>query len=477
MMNEGPLGENDEKMMREKARTSGFISDFTRCNTPVVRRILELRHEQARLSGFENYAEMSISQNKMAGSVDRAREFLEGIRVRIAPRAQREYDELLQFVKDGENGDSIDDVVLTSPHVLYYAERLWESKNEKETKIDEKEKSTDLNVDIFLHGMFRMANKLFGVSLREIEKDWDIGQLHPSVRVYRVIDNTSGYTMGFIYFDLFTREGKSPVAPAWVAKVQSRSRLFPSQAQEPSVQPGLRLPVIHLCANIPASGASGTPGEQVVPTCSICDIFHEFGHALHYVLSKAEDASCGYENIEWDAVEIPSYFMERWGRDADTLRDLYGEGIVADTKTDNEFRKASNTMRQIQFGLADLALHSASPPPSSNEELYALLEKVARDTTMYACASSARDLLLPEDVRYPCFFSHIFTGDYAAGYYGYLWSDGLAADAFTVVKNDMQKGMEFRKMFIEPGSSTHPMNGFREFLGRDPDPDALFRDF
>jgi len=428
-----------------------------RDNGPVVRRILALRHEQARLQGFDNYAEMSISRNKMAGSAARALDFLEKLRERTAPVAQKEYEELLEFV----GGDEKE---LTSPHVLFHAERLFKA-NEENKESDGSAQNADtgtINVETFLHGMFRLANRLFGVSHREIDaasdEEWGLGRWHPDVRVYRLTDDASGKTMGFIYFDLYAREDKSPVVPVWVAKIQARSRLFPTQAQEPEHQPGVRLPMINVCANSSASAPE-------FPVSSISDVFHEFGHALHYVLSEAEDGSCGYENIEWDAVEIPSYFMEKWGSDEDTLRDLYG--IRPDGSglgVGKEFRKASNTMRQIQFGLADLALHSA-PPPSSDDEMYALLADVARSTTH---ASAPGHVLLPEDLRYPCFFTHIITGDYAEGYYGYLWSEGMASEAFDAVKADARKGMDFRRKFIAPGSSTDPYRSFCEFLGREP---------
>ena len=374
---------------------------------------------------------------------------------KMKPLFRNEQAELYAFV--GEDARA-----LASPHLLYNERRLATSL--RNLRDDEE----NITAEDGMKCIFTVAQSILGIKCVKVSDDCledDTGKWHPDVDVYRVSEETSGETRGYIFCDLYARPEKDAAAPAWVAKIQSRSRLFPDQIHDPSSS-DLRLPAISLCANAPAHLAA----TRRLPLERVADVFHELGHALHYVLSEAEDAACGYEQFEWDAVEIPSYFMEHWAKDTDTLRGSFGEAAcqkLASVHSAKHMRTASATMRQLQFALVDMALHADSNIPASDDELF------SRVGNIMASTFHAYSPLALEDTRFPCFFTHIFTGEYAAGYYGYLWSAGMAAEAYDAVKKDKARGRDFRDKFLALGSGADPMRTFTNFLGREPTPDAL----
>lgn len=422
---------------------------MARENLPVVLRMLQLRREQARLLGYNSYADMVCSK-RMAQSVENVKSFLVKCRTDecLLQQARHETQQLREtFESSAQNHEQNHDV-MSYAHASFYTNQLTHKQGQNN------DAASLPSVEEFIAELSLTATKLFGVSL---QRDMDVEEecsWHPSVIAFAV-KNTQQNTeavaareenerssnervMGYVFFDLYRRESKAQVAPAWVAKAQSRSRLFPEQAPV-----SYRLPLIHLCANLES-------GQPVDATSAIC-IFHEFGHALHYVLSEAEDEACGYEGIEWDAVEIPSYFMEHWARENRNM-------TKADTPVPSS--SALDQLRQIQFGLADMALHSANPP-STEKEMIDVIQGIAL-STQYAFAP---DAFCPEEAYYPCYFSHLFTGDYAATYYGYLWASKMADKAFAHVKEDPEsKGRNFRQEFLARGSSRHPMDSFCAFL-------------
>lgn len=446
--------------------------EMARDNLPVVLSMLRLRHEQSRLLGFVSFADM-VCGKRMAQSVKAVESFLDTLRADLMPHAKREIEELeKRFVEedrqDRQSPISTLETLLSYPHAMFYKNKLLEENTGgTDDANDANDDKTGFVIADLVSRLDSTARKLFGVRLvRELDVEGACAW-HPSVEVFAVVDEkddddperAAGRVMGHVCFDLRKREGKSQVAPAWVAKAQSRSRLFLEHAQHPpcdeKTKKDERLPLVHVCANL-------EDGEGGADATSTRCVFHEFGHALHYVLSEAEDDSCGYEGIEWDAVEIPSYFMERWGAKE--------EGDALDTLP---VSSAIDTLRQVQFALADLTLHSCAPP-TTEKEMTNVLRDIAR-STLYA---SVPEAFRPEEAYYPCFFSHLFTGEYAASYYGYLWSSNLAADAYAhVVQDPETRGRDFRREFLAYGSGRHPMDGFRAFLGREPDDRALLREF
>lgn len=426
-------------------------------NLPLIKRILELRKELALLLGFDNYASLSLSR-KMAPNVQAIEELLQQIRTAATEPALNDLIELNDLARAAGQTEDV------APwDVMYWTERL-------------KEERLGLSDDVVrpyfplpnvLNGLFGLVRELFDVEVTAVPEQpvW-----HPDVS-YHELRDTSGQVVAGFYVDAYTRPGEKR-GGAWMDDLYGRSAVCTPRGQD------VRLPVAYICCNQrPPLG--DTP--SLMSFSEVVTLFHEMGHALQHMLTRVDNGFVsGINNIEWDAVELPSQFMENWCYHEETLKALakhYESGAAMPAELLNKlrqnrtFRAGSNALRQISFALTDLALHTADP---------AGLDPLAVGRHI------AQEILpmppLPED-RFLCSFSHIFAGGYAAGYYSYKWAEVLSADAFglfeekgLVTKETRQRlGHKFRQTVLGLGGSRPAMEVFRLFRGRNPEVAALLR--
>ena len=438
------------------ARASSGESD----NAPLIVRILRLRREQARLLGFSTFAELSLA-TKMAPGVAAVEDLQEKLRQTSYAMAQRELDELRAFARaHGETHE------LMNWDVAFWAERL----REERYAYSEEELRPYFALPRVLEGLFGLAERLFGVRIRAA--DGEVPVWHPDVRFFRVSDAT-GAPLAAFYLDPYSRPAEKR-GGAWMDECVGRSRLFRDASGAP------RLPVAYLVCN-------QTPPVGDVPSLmtfsEVETLFHEFGHGLQHMLTRVEHGfAAGIRNVEWDAVELPSQFMENWCYHRATLLgfarhwqsgaplpdELYAKLCAART-----FRAASMMLRQLHFSSTDLELHHRFDP-DGKESPFDVERRIAERTAVMPP--------LPED-RFLCSFSHIFAGGYAAGYYSYKWAEVLSADAFAAFEEAglddaealVATGQRFRETVLGLGGSRPAMQVFESFRGRAPDTAALLR--
>ncbi|MGZ8272956.1 MAG: M3 family metallopeptidase, partial [Burkholderiaceae bacterium] len=418
-------------------------------NGPLMVELLTLRQEHARLLGYASFAEVSLVP-KMADQPKEVLDFLHDLGRRARPYAERDVAEVRAFAAK-ELG--IDDV---QPWDFTYAsEKLREARyaySEQELK----QYFTEPRV---LAGLFKVIETLFSVAIREDNaRVW-----HPDVKFFR-IENLGGDLIGQFYLDLYARDHKQ--GGAWQDDARARR----------ARRPGLTTPVSYLTCNFsrPVGGKPATFRHDDVLT-----LFHEFGHGLHHMLTRVDEPSVsGIHGVEWDAVELPSQFMENFAWEWEVLqlltahvdtgarlpRELFDKMIAA-----RNFQSGFYTMRQLEFALFDMLLHAA-PPPASDSEVLALLNAVRREVAV---------LVPPEYNRFPHAFSHIFAGGYAAGYYSYKWAEVLSADAYSAFEEggvlNPTIGCRFHDEILAVGGSRPAMQSFVAFRGRKPTIDALLR--
>jgi len=421
-------------------------------NGPIVERILALRREEALLLGYRNFAEVSLVP-KMAQTPAEVTAFLRDLAARARPFAVRDYAELTAFARDTLGLDDL------SPWDLAFAsERLKADRY----AFSEQEVRQYFPEDQVLAGLFRVTETLYGVHIREASAPtW-----HPSVRFFDITDG-NGTLVGQFYFDLYARANKQ--GGAWMDDAINRRRSGES----------VQHPVAWLTCNLsaPAGGKPATFTHDEVLT-----IFHEFGHGLHQLLTRVDTAGVsGIQGVEWDAVELPSQFMENFCWEWDVLahmtrhvdtgmplpRVLFDRMLAA-----RNFQSGLATVRQLEAGLFDMLLHAdfdpvARAPWASPREL---LEAVRREVAVVPRAPYDRLLLS---------FSHIFAGGYAAGYYSYKWAEVLSADAYSLFEEtgvlSPAAGARFRDEVLARGGSRPAMESFVAFRGRPPQLDAFLR--
>lgn len=421
-------------------------------NGPRIDKLLALRHEGARLLGFANAADESLA-TKMAPSAERVLDFLEDLVRRARPAAQRELDELAAFA-----ATTLGLPELAPWDVGYAAEKLKAARFD----FDDEQLKAYFPLSHVLGGLFAIIEKLFGVRAREREVEtW-----HPDARYYELIDG-DGQVVAGCYLDLFAREKKR--GGAWMDVCRTRFR-HPDGA--------LELPVAYLNCNF-APPAGSQPA--LLTHDELLTLFHEFGHGLHHMLSRVEDAGVsGISGVEWDAVELPSQFMENFcwtdaGLDLLAKHWQSGELLPAalrdKLKQTREFHAGLFLVRQLEFGLYDFLLHRDHDPGQASRVL-SLLDEVRQRVAV---------LRPPEWNRFPMSFSHIFAGGYAAGYYSYLWAEVLSADAFSAFPEtdllDQLTGERFRREVLEVGGSRPALESFIAFRGREPDAGALLKSY
>lgn len=434
-------------------------------NTPLIARILKLRQEKATLLGYRNYAEVSLAR-KMAPSVDAVMKMFDELRTASWDAAVRDLEDIRKL--KSSNGDSSP---LEVWDVAFWSERLRE---ERYAYTDD-ELRPYFPFEKVLSGLFQLLERLFGVSL---ERDNNVSVWHPDVRFYRVLDETGKHIASF-FLDPFSRP-ENKRQGAWMDDCLGRRQLPSSSDQGKGRDLNVQLPVAHLvCNQTPPMG--DTP--SLMSFREVETLFHEMGHGLQHMLTKVDVAdAAGINGVEWDAVELPSQFMENWCYHRPTLLSLTGhwqtgeplpESLFEKVKAAKNYRAGSMMLRQLLFGMTDMTLHS-SFNPDSGETAHDVNRRLSQHTSILP--------LLPED-RSLCSFQHIFSGGYAAGYYSYKWAEILSADAFAAFEeagldNESaieQTGRRFRDSVLALGGSRHPMEVFRAFRGREPRPDALLK--
>jgi len=418
-------------------------------NSDVMEQILALRHEQAQLLDFANYAERSLAR-KMARSSEDVFSFLQDLAARSRPQAQKELAELQAYAAQQHGIDQ-----LQPWDIAYYSEKLRQEKY----AISQEELKPYFPVDKVINGMFEVVGQLYDVNFEQRE---GVDTWHPDVRFYEITDD-SGVRAGF-YFDLYARPKKR--GGAWMDDCASRM-------QTPD---HLQIPVAYMTCNFtpPVGDKPALLTHDEVET-----LFHEFGHGLHHMLTRIDyPAVSGINGVAWDAVELPSQFMENfcWEKQALALisghyesgepipDELYQRMLAA-----KNFQSAMMMVRQLEFSLFDFHIH-ADYDPQQGGRIYQILNQVREQVSV---------IMPPSWSRFAHGFSHIFAGGYAAGYYSYKWAEVLSADAFSLFEEkgvfDKSTGQAFLHNILEKGGSQDAMDLFVAFRGREPEIDALLR--
>ncbi|WP_349920510.1 oligopeptidase A [Aeromonas veronii] len=420
-------------------------------NSAIMTELLTLRRELAQLLGFGNYAELSLA-TKMADKTEQVVGFLTDLAAKSLPQGKAELEEIRTFAAE-HFGQS----ELAAWDIPYYAEKLKQHK----FSISDEQLRPYFPAGKVVKGLFEVVRRVFGVKVRE---RLGIDTWHPDVRFYDIFDGEDELR-GSFYLDLYAREHKR--GGAWMDVCLGRR-----YRQDGSLQK----PVAYLTCNFngPVDGKPALFTHDEVVT-----LFHEFGHGIHHMLTQIDVAGvAGINGVAWDAVELPSQFLENWCWESEALAFISGhyetgEPLPADLLekmlTARNFQAAMQMLRQLEFALFDFRLHQEFDP--ANPELVpTLLDQVRSQVAV---------MTPPAFNRFQHSFSHIFAGGYAAGYYSYKWAEVLSADAFSRFEEEgifnAATGQAFLKNILEKGGSKEPMELFRAFRGREPQVDALLR--
>ena len=421
-------------------------------NAPLIQGILALRKEEAQLLGYANFGEVSVVA-KMAESPRQVIDFLRQLAAKARPYAERDMADLRAFAKD--------ELKLADPQPwdwAYVGEKLKEARY----AFSEQELKQYFQAPKVLQGLFKIVETLFEVAIRkDTAPVW-----HPTVEFYRI--ERDGKLLGQFYLDPSARAGKR--GGAWMDDVRARW-LRPDTGQ-------LQTPVAQLVCNF-AEGVDGNP--PLLTHDDVITLFHEFGHGLHHMLTQVNEHDVsGISGVEWDAVELPSQFMENFCWEWDVLRHmtahvdtgaplpraLFDKMIAA-----KNYQAGMQTVRQIEFALFDMLLHTDHDPKA---DFQPLLDSVRQEVAVVQPPPFARTAQT---------FSHIFAGGYAAGYYSYKWAEVLSADAYAAFEESVtpdglpsvETGRKYRREILEAGGSRPAMESFKAFRGREPSLDALLR--
>jgi oligopeptidase A len=418
-------------------------------NTPLIARILKLRKEAAQLLGYGSHAEVSLVP-KMAESPRHALDFLHDLAERSLPFARRDYAEVREFAA-AELGLE----TLEAWDIPYASEKL----RQKRYAYSEHEVKQYFPEPKVLEGMFRLVQTLYGIRIApDRAETW-----HPDVRFFRITD-ADGELVGRLYLDPHARETKR--GGAWMDGAMARRRRHTA----------VQTPVAYLVCNFPAPVGDK---PALFTHDDVITLFHEFGHGLHHLLTRVDHlGASGIHGVEWDAVELPSQFMENFCWEWDVLqhmtahvdtgaalpRSLFDKMMAA-----KNFQAGMQMVRQLEFALFDMRLHHDFDPNGEKTPL-ALLEEVRREVAV---------VIPPPYNRFPASFSHIFGGGYAAGYYSYKWAEVLSADAYSLFEEngalDPATGRRFWDEILAVGGSRPALESFQLFRGREPKVDALLR--
>jgi oligopeptidase A len=421
-------------------------------NGPLIGKLLALRTEEAKMLGYNNYAEVSLVP-KMADSTDQVLGFLRELAVKAKPFAEKDLAELQAFAKDELGLDT-----LQPWDVTYVSEKLRVARY----AFSEQEVKEYLPEHKVLQGLFGVVEKLYQINIKP-----DSGPVwHPDVRFFRI--ERDGELIGQFYLDLYARDTKK--GGAWMDSAITRRR----------IPDGIETPVAYLVCNFPGpvGGKPATFSHDDAIT-----LFHEAGHGLHHLLTRIDDlAVSGIHGVEWDAVELPSQFMENFCWEWDVVREMTAHAETGEPLPKElfdkmlaakNFQSGMGTVRQLEFSLFDLLLHMDFDP--AQQGYMDLLAEVRQEVAV---------LIPPAWHRFPNSFSHIFAGGYSAGYYSYKWAEVLSADAFAAFEEagwpkgsvlDAETGERFWNEILAVGGSRSALESFKAFRGREPQVDALLR--
>ncbi|WP_199194065.1 M3 family metallopeptidase [Pleurocapsa sp. CCALA 161] len=421
-----------------------------------IDRILALRKEKANILGFANFAELSLAK-KMATDVAAVQQLQEDLRGASYDAAIKEFEELKTFAGQ-EN--------LKHWDVSYWAEKQREAKFD----FNEEELRPYFSLPKVLDGLFSLANRIFGVTIKAA--DGQVSVWHEDVRYFQIADE-NGQEIAFFYLDPYSRPAEKR-GGAWMNDCIGRAKITREGKTE------TRLPVAYLTCN-------QTPPVDDKPSLmtfgEVTTLFHEFGHGLQHMLTTIDyPGAAGINNVEWDAVELPSQFMENWCYDRATLFGMAKHYQTGETLPEEYYQKlvaaknymsGSGMLRQLHFGMLDMELHS-NYQPGGAETPNDVRDRLAKTTSVLQP--------IPED-NFLCSFGHIFAGGYAAGYYSYKWAEVLSADAFAAFEEAgledeaavQTVGKRFKDTVLSLGGSLHPMDVFQSFRGREPKTEPLLR--
>lgn len=431
-----------EKMWRAymSRATSGEVD-----NRPVAREIASLRHERAVLLGYETHAHF-VLEERMASHPKEVEIFLKRLFTASKSAAERDVEEVRKFagVQDLKPWD-----------FAFYSEKLQKARY----GFDEEQLRPYFKLENVVEGVFEHARRLFGIVFK---KRSDIPVYHPEVAVYEVMEENGGRHLGYFYADFFPRASKR--GGAWMTTFREQGY---TQGQ-------IKRPLVSIVCNLSKPTASK---PSLLSLDEVRTIFHEFGHALHSLLSDCRYRSISGTNVYWDFVELPSQIMENWTKEKESL-DLFArhfetgakmpEDLIEKLKQAEKFQAGYFSLRQLAFAHLDLAWHAGNPAEIMDVEKFE--EAAVSDCTLFP--HEAGSII-------SCGFSHIFAGGYSAGYYSYKWAEVLDADAFEFFQ---EKGLfnqdvakRFRESILSRGGTEHPMTLYKRFRGREPDPNALLR--
>ncbi|MBB3176892.1 M3 family metallopeptidase [Variovorax sp. Sphag1AA] len=445
-----------ERLYRAYVTRASELGDPAFDNTELIREILELRQEEAKLLGYPNFGELSIVP-KMAESADQVVKFLRDLATKAKPYGERDLADLRVFAAE--------QLGVTDPQPWdwsYIGEKLKEARY----AFSDQEVKQYFTAPKVMAGLFKIVETLFEVSIRRDQAPvW-----HPSVEFYRI--ERSGQKVGQFYLDPSARPAKR--GGAWMDDVRARW-LRPDTGT-------LQTPVAQLVCNF-AEGVDGKP--PLLTHDDVTTLFHEFGHGLHHMLTQINERDVsGISGVEWDAVELPSQFMENFCWEWDVLAHMTAHvdtgaplprALFDKMTAAKNFQSGLQTLRQIEFSLFDMLLHTAYDATTAKPgDVLALLGKVRQEVAVMPS---------PAFSRTPHTFSHIFSGGYAAGYYSYKWAEVLSADAYAAFEEtagangepSIETGRKYRQAILEAGGSRTAMESFKAFRGREPQIDALLR--
>ncbi len=417
-------------------------------NEANVLKIANLRHKRAQLLGYSSHAHF-VLEERMAETPEKVTDFLRNLLEKAKPAAQKEFDELADFAK---TSDGIDE--LEKWDGAYYAEKLKQQRFD----LDDEKLKPYFELEKVIDGVFSVANKLYGLNF-DLTRSVDV--YHPDVKTYEVTDD-EGVLVALFYADFHPRPGKRN--GAWMTSFR------PQQ-----IKNGVNeRPHISIVCNFTKPTATK---PSLLTFNEVTTLFHEFGHALHGMLANTTYSGLSGTNVYWDFVELPSQVLENWCYEKETLElfarhfetsEVIPMELVKKIKDSSNFHEGMQTLRQLSFGLLDMAWHGADPSEISNVKEFE--SEVFEDTRLYpetpsTCMSTS--------------FSHIFQGGYSAGYYSYKWAEVLDADTFEYFKQEgifnRKVANSFRDNILSRGGTQDPMELYVKFRGHEPDPDALLR--
>jgi peptidyl-dipeptidase Dcp len=418
-------------------------------NQQILKEILELRAERAKILGFNTHADY-VLEERMAMSPKKVMDFLEELFIKAKPHAQREFQKIQQLAQEI---DGITD--LQRYDSAYYSEIL----KKRELDFDDEMLRPYFKLENVVDGIFKVANKLYGLTFSEVS---NIPKYHEDVRTFEVHDEDSGAFVGLFYTDFFPRPTKR--AGAWMAGIKEQG-MYQGKIERPHIM---------IVCNFTKPTKSR---PSLLNLDEVLTLYHEFGHALHGLLSNVKYRDLSGTNVYWDFVELPSQIMENWVTEKECL-DLFathyetGEKIpdhlIEKIKSSGKFLEGLATLRQLSFSFLDMAYHTTDPSKIS-------------DISTFEADTLDRINLFPkiQGTIISTAFSHIFAGGYSAGYYSYKWAEVLDADAFELFQTsgifNREVASKFREFILEKGGTEHPMSLYQKFRGQQPDVGALLR--